>query len=597
MESPAASAQFLNKEGVHLPKKGWLCRDAPRAMGAQASRLRVCVTVPSLNSVLLHRFFLLDMDDHISVRDFFEAHVKPQLPSSSAALADAGFQLKRASVRLVSETDDIEIASLDERGYEYVSMGLKQVTFEVSYAHQEAPDTPGGPADRHEASDFEVVTRKRAQEHGGEMDGPRSSGGDAQESPIAAAADSVHTPEVAGKKFKRQKSIGFFFGNSMVIKYGRDDQGRKTIQSSQLQSMAPNVDKLSDGGRKCQYCRRSFLYGPAHVHHEKNCSYKEFAFLRGGGTTGYISDSEIADGFIGSTTMDEPFEGQNNSSHDLELHRPEDGVMEGQRLHSDVESAADSPLSSSTPGTASSSQRGPKMLKNGSGYKRSGLAQGARRGASRSIYFKYEVVMYYREMQRLKMRDACPNPGMATATHFGGITPGQVSISMLHIYASPCDMSYVLYPSVICSFTLLSARAQVSTWAKLEDNLKEALLKANKGDQPSATSDRSEMVCRRSKAARKYTLHPGPSQKFAAAEGALHKLYREKRAKGIRVKGHFLRISMKRFVRDIYGEAAAAHFKASKSWLRSQICETIQYVVPEGDEQKKHARGRARREE
>lgn len=103
----------------------------------------------------------------------------------------------------------------------------------------------------------------------------------------------------------------------------------------------------------------------------------------------------------------------------------------------------------------------------------------------------------------------------------------------------------------------------MSTWAKLEDKLRTALIDATR----SAVLDKSQLVCLRSKAARKFTLHPGPGRKFAAAEAALHKLYREKRAKGHRVKGHFLQIQMKRCVRELYGDVAALHFKASKSWL------------------------------
>lgn len=70
-------------------------------------------------------------------------------------------------------------------------------------------------------------------------------------------------------------------------------------------------------------------------------------------------------------------------------------------------------------------------------------------------------------------------------------------------------------------------------------------------------------------AARRFSLHPGTARKFAAAEAELHKLYREKRAKGIRVTGYWLRVQMRRHVSDIYGQQAASKFKASSMWLAS----------------------------
>ena len=55
---------------------------------------------------------------------------------------------------------------------------------------------------------------------------------------------------------------------------------------------------------------------------------------------------------------------------------------------------------------------------------------------------------------------------------------------------------------------------------------------------------------------------------FAAAETELHAEYRAKRKRGERVSGQWLRISMKRLVREHYGDDAADGFKASKLWLR-----------------------------
>lgn len=158
-----------------------------------------------------------------------------------------------------------------------------------------------------------------------------------------------------------------------------------------------------------------------------------------------------------------------------------------------------------------------------------------RRGAARTIYFKYAVVAHYRQMQERKKMGLCNDPGTATRIHFGGITNGQIS-----------------------------------GWAKMEDKLRSALLNATHNSvhrRGRKLDSDAELVHFKSRAARKLTLHPGVGRKFAAAEAEVHRVYREKRARGLRVKGHFLRVEMKRQVRAIYGDVALEHFKASQGWL------------------------------
>lgn len=391
-------------------------------MGASVSRLRVCVTMQSHSSILLQRFFLLDMDDRLSVRQFFELHVKPQLPTSSAARGDNGYELQRALVRLVDETEDIEVASLDEKGVEYVSMGLKQVLFEVrSPAHNSS--FPGAAR----VADYD---HERSDRPDDEKDLELGSDSTCRQSPVLEPVEA----QVAGRKahartpvvvpVKRQKSLGFFFGNSMKTRYGRDEQGKKVIQSCELQSMSPNVDGLTHGERHCRYCNQAFLHGPAHVQHEKKCMeiLPRSPFHQG---TGYISDSEIADGMWShKISTNRSASSREHLQHDvpvvgLQLEPEGDGETEAH----DVEGVSNSePASSQEPTPVG---KAPKIRKDGR-IKMSGLREGMRRGTSRSIYFKYEVVRHYREMQRLKQRNECQNPGLETASHFGGITPGQV---------------------------------------------------------------------------------------------------------------------------------------------------------------------------
>lgn len=113
----------------------------------------------------------------------------------------------------------------------------------------------------------------------------------------------------------------------------------------------------------------------------------------------------------------------------------------------------------------------------------------------------------------------------------------------------------------------VARRAQISTWAKIEDKLRAALIEANQKARKGPKRDGDAIVRASSAAARKFTLHPGTSRKYAAAEAELHKLYREKRQRGLKISAHWLRINMKRIVRSMYGDEAALHFKASPVWL------------------------------
>lgn len=175
---------------------------------------------------------------------------------------------------------------------------------------------------------------------------------------------------------------------------------------------------------------------------------------------------------------------------------------------------------------------GRKRLKSGMGYKRSGLREGMARGHARTVHFKYEVVMQYRRQQERKKLGIITDPGTATVSFFGGITHGQVS-----------------------------------GWAKMEEKLRAALLNENQRRRKGRKCDPTALVNFKSRAARKFTLHSGGNRKFAAAEAEVHALYKERREKGLRVKGHFLRIQMKRCVARIYGEETARLFKASRKWL------------------------------
>lgn len=189
------------------------------------------------------------------------------------------------------------------------------------------------------------------------------------------------------------------------------------------------------------------------------------------------------------------------------------------------------------PASTSPAPRGRKLLKDGTRFKRSGLCDGAKRGHPRTVHFKYAVVQHYRSMQEQKKLKLISDPCNATVAFFGGITHGQVS-----------------------------------AWSKIEEKLRSALLGANQPHHRGRRTGASDIISMRSAAARKFSLHPGSGRKYAAAEAEVHSIYKEKRAKGIRVSSNFLRIEMKRQVARIFGDEVLQTFKASAMWLAQFAC-------------------------
>lgn len=182
----------------------------------------------------------------------------------------------------------------------------------------------------------------------------------------------------------------------------------------------------------------------------------------------------------------------------------------------------------SCPGTS----RGRKRRKDGE-FKKSGLREGERRGTPRSLHFKYEVVQHLRGLQKLQKIGLSDYPNDETAEKY-------------HV-----------------------TKGQVSTWQKQESSLKAALQHGNQARGRGKHARHAEKIIHfNSRAARKLSLHPGRSQrKFAAAEAEVFASYKQRRSKGLRVSGQWLRIHMKRVVFRHYGSDSAADFKASKKWL------------------------------
>lgn len=499
-------------------------------MGISGStgRLPVSVTVPAHQRTLLNKFFS-DAVDGMSIRAYFDKFIVVQLGAEAADM-----QLMRAFVVLKEEGETIEVGSLEDKCCDYVTMDLRKAIFELS-----APLAAAGGASEPEqtvepgGAEPEVVDESLYISDSGDDTGSvECVKAPAARTSAKRTAKELSPTSKALKKQKTQASIGHFFGKSVLKKHGRNEQGQKVIVSAEFVEHPKVVSNFNQIAlRHCMYCNMAFRHGPAHVQHEKTCSRRDARRMADVGVGLEELTMPAEDDVI---TGPLPDEGDNQEGGAT----VEEGEQLGENGGSDeaattAESAATAPApAASTPPAPAAALPHRKLLKDGTGFKKSGLREGMKRGTARTIYFKYEVVMYYREMQKLKEQGLCATPGNATVHHFGGITNGQVS-----------------------------------AWAKQEAELRNALLEANHQQRPGKKKGADELVFFKSAAARRKTLHPGSRRKFAAAEAALHKLYKEKRSRGLRVNSHFLRLNMKKLVREIYGEAPAAEFKASKYWL------------------------------
>ena len=181
--------------------------------------------------------------------------------------------------------------------------------------------------------------------------------------------------------------------------------------------------------------------------------------------------------------------------------------------------------------------KAPKLRADG-GIKQSGLRQGEKKGMKHSLYFKLEVVRTLRRLQSLEKRwEKAPSGWRGAGIETSEIHKG-------------------VHPSL------------VSKWGGKEDELHMALQHENRVSRKQKHRT-GTMATFQSRGARRTTLHRGRAPPFAAVEVELHKRYRDKRTRGERVTGQWLRVSMKRLVREFAGADVADGFKASKWWLRS----------------------------
>lgn len=382
--------------------------------------MHVAVTQPAQQRTLLHRFFS-DAVEERTIEEYFEEFVQDYLVAQGVEV-----KLMKASIVLSGEVEAIDVTAVTEKCNDYVGMGLKKVIFEVAdkvTVSSDASRMRGNGDERHDDEDVSVFAA-----------GDKAS--DEQQVDAVSCCATSSTPsqsqsDSTRKSAKKQKSIGFFFGNSIVTKFGRDELGRKLIASSELRNIPADVTAaaLAPPPRSCRFCGKSFTHGPAHTQHEKTCELKLLSRPAVQTATCCGTGDERCPDDEGEEQTHE------DASEDAEADASSSNEEDGE------EAAPVAAQQSATSTNAAS--RHSKMLKDGSRFKRTRLKEGMKRGTSRTIYLKYEVVQYYRRMQSLKAQGLCPNPGEATAAHFGGITRGQVHASSAFDRLVRCPVSIV----------------------------------------------------------------------------------------------------------------------------------------------------------
>lgn len=523
-------------------------------MGSNVStaRMHVVVSVPARSAVLLNRFFQEDPQE-LTILHYFEMYITPHLKPWDTGSAGVGGQMKyelaTVLIRLVGEEDDIEVSSLNDLCSDYLAMGMKKVTFYLKLIRvQSGPQSERSPKSAEDSpEDSEDDYECNDQHESGLNDKKNSEYAEKEE---AGRGERSHhgetTPSSAvnNKRRKQQKSLGAFFGSLLRKEYARDESGRKVLKSSSLVQLEENVQEKVYVAEvvHCRFCNKEFNHCPARVQHEKACELK-FVRRRFEASSAAEDASESDEGLEGN--LEEPrtscYVESAAGSITTPLHEaaacPDNAGTGGNDAEGPEAHETDGEVAAVEDSNDRNKARcinvaGRKMLKSGKGFKRSGLREGMKRGTMRTIHFKYAVVQYYRKMQERKKLGLVSDAGNATVAHFGGITNGQIS-----------------------------------GWAKLEDKLCAALVGANQPKHRGKRTNDSELLTMKSKAARKFTLHPGSARKYAAAEAEVHAMYKELRAKGARINGHFLRIQMKRCMSRIYGQDVLQHFKASHTWL------------------------------
>lgn len=174
-----------------------------------------------------------------------------------------------------------------------------------------------------------------------------------------------------------------------------------------------------------------------------------------------------------------------------------------------------------------------KMRKRDGAPKRSGMREGTHK-TPHSLLYKLRVAMEFEALLKIKQiqgAEVMPNPLERTSKLFNGLS-----------------------------------QSNIWNWYKQLDALKTALTSENSGNRQMKHL-KGKLITFNSAKARKFTLHGGRQCAFLAAEMELESLYKARRKAGKRVNERWLCVTMRKLIRENYGDEPADHFKGSYGWV------------------------------
>lgn len=186
---------------------------------------------------------------------------------------------------------------------------------------------------------------------------------------------------------------------------------------------------------------------------------------------------------------------------------------------------------STRPSPPAPSTAGKKMRKDGITPKQSGLREGQHRQPY-TLYFKFLVAQEYDALLKKKELGTISDPLARAVSIFNGLP-----------------------------------KSNVFKWHRQMSELRRAVTHGTAHLKRTQKDKNGKIIALKSAAARRMTLHGGRGAKYAAAEEELYKQFKDQRALGKRVNERWLCVSMKKILREVYGDFAADEFRASYGWV------------------------------
>lgn len=162
--------------------------------------------------------------------------------------------------------------------------------------------------------------------------------------------------------------------------------------------------------------------------------------------------------------------------------------------------------------------------------KQSGLRQGMHK-TPHSLLFKLRVALECQAFMEKKEQGQIKDPLYRTSNLFNGLS-----------------------------------QSNIWNWYKQLDSLKSALTHENSGSR-NQKHLKGKLITFSSKKARQMTLHAGRQCAFLAAEQELESLFKIRRKQGKRVNERWLVVTMRKLIREHFGDEPADGFKGSYGWV------------------------------